>query len=80
MKHASIMVRAIRDDETGVWVASSADIDGLSGEAETVEALEKKVLSAISDLLELNGTDSDLPEIPLRIMAEQVARVPNPGF
>ena len=80
MKHASIIVRAIRDDEAGVWVASSADIDGLSIEVATVEALQKKVLAAISDLLELNGIDSDLPEIPVHIMAEHMACVPNPGF
>ncbi len=32
MKHASIIVRAIRDDEAGVLAASSTDIDGLAVE------------------------------------------------
>ncbi len=80
MKHVSIIVRAAWDEEAGVWVATSNDIDGLAVEAETLEALEKKVLAAISDLLELNGIQSDLPEIPVHIMAEHLAMVPNPCF
>lgn len=80
MKHVSIFVRADWDEEAGVWVATSNDIDGLAVEAETLEALSPKVLSAISDLLELNGISSDLAEIPVHIMAEQLARVPNPNF
>jgi len=80
MKHVSIFVRADWDDEAGVWVATSNDIDGLAVEAETLEVLSPKVLAAISDLLELNGISSDLAEIPVHIMAEQLARVPNPNF
>jgi len=80
MKHVSIIVRAAWDEEAAVWVATSNDIDGLAVEAETVEALEKKVLAAISDLLELNGVQSDLPEIPVHIMSEHLAKVPNPCF
>jgi hypothetical protein len=33
MKHKSIIVRADWDDEANVWVAMSADIDGLATEA-----------------------------------------------
>ncbi|MFC6448417.1 DUF1902 domain-containing protein [Shinella zoogloeoides] len=80
MRHVSIIVRASWDDEAGVWIATSSDIDGLAVEAETLEVLEKKALAAISDLLELNGVDSDLPEIPVHIMAEHLAKVPNPCF
>ena len=80
MKHVSIIVRAAWDEEAAVWVATSSDIDGLAVEAETVEALEKKVLAAISDLMELNGVQSDLPEIPVHIMSEHLAKVPNPRF
>ena len=79
MPIASIIVRANWDDEAGVWVASSRDIDGLSVEAPTLEALEPKVLAALSDLIELNGIESDLPEIPVHIMAEQLLRIPNPS-
>lgn len=80
MKHTSIIVRAEWDDEASVWVATSTDIDGLAVEAESVELLEKKVLAAISDLLELNGADFDLPEIPVHIMSQHLAKVPNPCF
>ncbi|MEZ5813001.1 MAG: DUF1902 domain-containing protein [Rhizobiaceae bacterium] len=78
MKHASIVVRAEWDEEAGVWVATSSDIEGLAVEAESMEALQPKVLSAICDLMELNGLDSDLTEIPVHIMAERLSRIPNP--
>lgn len=78
MKHVSITVRADWDDEANVWVATSADIDGLAVEAATIEELEPKVVAAICDLIELNGMDCDLSEIPVHIMAQQLAMVPNP--
>jgi hypothetical protein len=34
----------------------------------------------VSELAELNGLDSRLPEIPIYIMAGQTARIPNPNF
>jgi hypothetical protein len=79
MPIASIIVRASWDDEAEVWVASSKDIDGLSVEAPTLEGLEPKVVAALSDLIELNGIDSDLAEIPVHIMEEQLLRIPNPS-
>ncbi|KJS15730.1 MAG: hypothetical protein VR78_08565 [Hoeflea sp. BRH_c9] len=78
MKHVSIIVRAEWDDEANVWVATSGDVEGLCIEADTVEALEPKVLAAIHDLLELNGTRFDTPEIPVHIVTQQFARIPNP--
>lgn len=78
MKHLSIIVRAEWDSEAAVWVASSTDIDGLAVEAATLEQLEPKVVAAITDLIELNGLNYDAAEIPVHIMAEQLARVPNP--
>ena len=80
MQHSSIIVRAFWDEEAGVWVATSSDVDGLAIEAATIEALEPKVLAALSDLIELNGIDSDLKEIPVHIMTEQLLRIPNPGY
>jgi hypothetical protein len=79
MPIAFIIVRASWDDEAEVWVASSKDIDGLSVEAPTLEGLEPKVVAALSDLIESNGIDSDLAEIPVHIMAEQLLRIPNPS-
>ncbi|MBY3186399.1 DUF1902 domain-containing protein [Rhizobium sp. 25PS6] len=80
MKHASIIVRADWDEEAGVWVASNDDIEGLAVEANTFETLEPKVVAVITDLFELNGFTSSLPEIPVHIMAEQLVRIPNPTY
>ena len=78
MKTASIFVRATWDGDARVWVATSTDIDGLAVEAETHEALTEKVVAAVADLIELNGIDSDLPEIPVRVLSEDLRRVANP--
>jgi len=80
MRRKSIIVRADWDDDAKVWVASSADIDGLATEADTLEALSAKVLVMVAELLELNGDDSGLPEIPVHIVAQQSARVVSPAF
>ena len=78
MKHLSIVVRAEWDEEAGVWVATSHDVAGLCVESVSMESLTEKVLAAIQDLLELNGGDSSLPEIPVHIMAEHLSLIPNP--
>jgi hypothetical protein len=78
--HSLILVRAEWDDEAKVWVASSSDIDGLATEAATLEELRVKVLAMVEELAELNGISSDLPEIPIHILAGQTARIPNPNF
>ncbi|MFY9875785.1 MAG: DUF1902 domain-containing protein [Rhodomicrobium sp.] len=43
-----ILVRADWDDDAKVWVASSADIDGLATEAATLEELRDKVLGMVA--------------------------------
>ena len=73
-----IVVRALRDEDAGVWVATSTDLPGLVAEADTMEALAAKLPGMIADLIGLDGTTSDLPEIPIHIIAEQTARVVNP--
>jgi hypothetical protein len=80
MKHGTIIVRAEWDDEAKVWVATSDDI-GIATEADTLEQLTPKVVAMVAELLELEDDGfSDLPEIPIQIMAQQLARVPNPKF
>ncbi len=78
MKHFSIIVRAEYDDEAGVWVATSKDIDGLAIEAATIEELQQKLPGVLSDLLEVNGFDAPegISEIPYHLMAEQLGRIP----
>jgi hypothetical protein len=76
MTERSIIVRADWDREAGVWVATSADIQGLAVEATRLEDLEAKVIGALTDLMELNGYQGDMSDIPVRLMAEQILRMP----
>jgi len=55
MRDSLIVVQATWDDEVGVWVATSTDIDGLVVEAPTIDILEGRVLAVLDDLIELNG-------------------------
>lgn len=80
MQNKSIIVRADWDADASVWVATSADIDGLATEADTFEELTKKIITMVGELLELNAGGFDLAEIPVHIMAAQMTRVPNPSF
>lgn len=80
MKPITIIVRSMWDDEAQVWVASSSDIAGLATEAATFDDLRSKVLVMLSELLELNGEPSSLPELPVHFMAEQLTRVANPHY
>ena len=74
----SILVKAEWDTETSVWVATSDDVAGLVAEAQTLEMLRPKLLSMIADLIELNGIDSKLAEIPVHIVAHSLDRMTNP--
>lgn len=80
IQYPVIVVRAEWDDEASVWVASSTDIDGLAAESPTLEGLRSKVLIMIGELIELNDFHSDLPEIPVHILAGQTSKIPNPTF
>ena len=75
MNKTSIIVRADWDAEAGVWVATSADIDGLALEAETIEALSVKLSAALPDLIELNGFGGQTADVPVHLMADRVLRV-----
>jgi Domain of unknown function (DUF1902) len=74
----SIIVKAEWDAEVSVWVATSDDIAGLVAEAPTLELLRQKLLAMISDLIEVNGIDSNLTEIPVHIVAHSIDRMVNP--
>lgn len=76
MKKHTIIVRADWDEEAGVWVATTNDIDGLAVEAETLEKLADKVCAAIVDLVELNGFEAGGADVPVHIMADKLLRVP----
>ena len=77
----SLIVRADWDDEAGVWVASSTEIGGLALEADTLEALSRKVEIAVAELIELNGLPGDAAptgDVPVHIMAERLVHVAVP--
>lgn len=76
MQKHSIIVRADWDEDAGVWVATTTDIDGLAVEAETLEKLSDKVCAAIIDLVELNGFAGNTADIPVHLLADKLLRVP----
>ncbi len=55
MESNTYHVQADWDPETGVWVATSADVPGLATEAETIEGLTNRLRAMIPELLEANG-------------------------
>lgn len=65
----SILIRAEWDSDAEVWVATSDDVRGLITEAETPEALERKLLVMIPELLELSDDllNEFPPEVPVFI-------------
>lgn len=50
-----LIVNARWDDEAKVWVATSSDISGLVTEADSMDALVKKLQVIIPELLDANG-------------------------
>lgn len=52
----SYKIKMSWDGEAAVWIATSDDVPGLVLESESLDALFKKVRTAVPELLELNGT------------------------
>ena len=46
------VVKAVHDDEAGVWYVEHSDVEGLHVEGESFEKFCHKVASAVGDLLE----------------------------
>ena len=70
-----ILVRAQWDADAAVWTAESTGIPGLGDEAGTLEVPQAKLPGMIADLIELNGMQSDLPDIPISISRHTVNAV-----
>jgi predicted RNase H-like HicB family nuclease len=66
MENRVLLVRAMWDNEAGVWVAESDDVPGLVTEAETQSALIAKLSVLIPELLELNQVSID-PNRPVQV-------------
>ena len=45
------------DGEAAVWLATSDEIQGLALESDSVDTLVKRTLTAVPELLELNGQE-----------------------
>ena len=69
-----IVVRATWDREASVWVAESSDLPGLVTEAESLDALDKKLPGLIQDLLEDEDDGHDI-DIPIEVVASFSSRV-----
>jgi predicted RNase H-like HicB family nuclease len=63
----ALIVKATWDPEAKVWVAESDDVPGLITEADTIEALQKKLPGIIQDLLE---SDDEGPETEIAVELE----------
>lgn len=64
-------IDAIWDDDASVWVATSQDVPGLATEADTMEALAKKLRTIIPELLVANGLVSN--QEPFKISFEIIS-------
>jgi hypothetical protein len=65
----SITITARWDDEAGVWLATSADVEGLVVEAGTWADMIEEVRLVLPDLLELAGQASN--NLSLTFRAEE---------
>ncbi len=55
MQKRPYFIRAERDNEAQVWVATSDDVPGLATEDSTLEDLIQKLKLLVPELLEANG-------------------------
>ncbi len=77
MASHTIVVRAIWDDESEVFVATSTDVPGLVAEAANLPELQVKLETLIPELLSLNGDAEEhfAEGTPVVLMSEQVSRL-----
>ena len=68
-----VVVSAEWDDEAKVWVAESANLEGLVTEADTLEALRARLAQIVPDLLEEYG-EAD-PDIAIELIAHSHDRI-----
>ena len=68
-----VAVRCAWDDEAAVWYVQETDVPGLATEADTLEALRRKLPGMIQDLLEVE-TAMDI-EVDLIAYAHDCVRV-----
>ena len=72
-KSKRLIVHATWDDEAKVWVATSTDISGLVTEADSMDALVKKLQIMIPELLDANGYPDGDDKVLFQINSELTA-------
>jgi Domain of unknown function (DUF1902) len=72
-KSKRLIVHATWDDEAKVWVATSTDISGLVTEADSMDALVKKLQVMIPELLDANGYPDGDDKVLFQINSELTA-------
>lgn len=72
-KSKRLIVHATWDDEAKVWVATSTDISGLVTEADSMDALVKKLQVIIPELLDANGYPEGDDKVLFQINSELTA-------
>jgi hypothetical protein len=72
-KSKPLIVHAKWDDEVKVWVATSNDISGLVTEADSMDALVKKLQVIIPELLDANGYPDGDDKVLFQINSELTA-------
>jgi predicted RNase H-like HicB family nuclease len=59
------------DSDASVWYVAESDVPGLVTEADTLEALEAKLLRLIPELLELNEGSALHNGVPFELIARK---------
>jgi Domain of unknown function (DUF1902) len=72
-KSKPLIVKATWDDDAKVWVATSNDILGLVTEAESMDAMVKKLQVIIPELLDANGYPDGDDEVLFQVNSELTA-------
>jgi len=79
MPSRQIVVKIARDPEADVWFVESSSLPGLSAEADTADALMRRIPALIADLIDENGFDDDddnsPADMPLEITASYATSV-----
>ena len=70
-----IVVKAAYDAEAGVWYVEDSDLPGVNAWAPTVQELSEKLPAVVLDLLEQEGEEGDLDDVPIEIIAHMSTRV-----
>jgi len=63
------IVKAARDEDAGVWIVESSDVEGLWVEGDTFEDFCRNVSAAVADLLGDQAND-----IPIEVIAHTSLR------